>query len=162
MTGSEQSSERSPRAPIARKLSRPWIVRKLVRDIALSNKTERVLAEEYDCAPSSINEFKQRHASEINAVREDAENEFAGLWIADKQNRIKVYEEQIEHITDRIEEGRLGKLAEDEAALLRLVQSGLKSVAEEMGQLTARVAVQGEVGARVTHEVVGLDPKDLT
>jgi hypothetical protein len=158
MSEVEQSSERAPRAPIARKLSKPWIRVKLIREIALSGKTERQLAEEYDCAPSSINEFKKRHAERINAVREDASNEFAGIWIADKAKRIETYMAQVEYIEGKIADGTAG---EDEAALLRLSQAGLKSVAEEMGQLTARVAVNADVAAKVNYEVVGVDTEAL-
>lgn len=154
----EQSSERLPRAPIARKLSKPWIRLKLIREIALSGKTERQLAEEYGCAPSSINEFKKRHAERINAVREDASNEFAGMWAAEKRNRVEVLQGHVEHIGEMIENG---DSTEDTTALVKTVQAGLKQIAEEMGQLTARVAVQGEVGAKVTHEVVGVEIEEV-
>lgn len=140
-----------------RKLERPWIVRKLCRELALSNKTQTLLATEYGVAQSSMTEFKQRHADEINAIRDDASNEFAGLWIAEKQNRIKVYERQLDGIQHMLSTADPDQIP----ALLKVAQAGLKSVAEEMGQLTARVAVQADVTAKVQYVVEGLDPEDL-
>ncbi len=138
------------------KLSHPAVKLKLIRELALSGKTQRQLAEEYGVVESSMTEFKHRHAEAINDVRENASDEFAGLWIAKKQNRIQAYMDQVDFLAQRVEDG-----TEDPEAAFKVAQSALKAVAEEMGQLTARVAVAGDVGARVTHELVGVNVEEV-
>lgn len=157
MAEPESTSEARPPGTHNRKLSHPAIKLKLIRELALSGKTQRQLAEEYGVVESSMTEFKQRNADAVNAVREDAANEFAGIWIADKANRVMAYKEQVEFIQDRIEQG----LEDDPVASLKVVQAGLKAVAEEMGQLTARVAVQADVTAKVNYRVEGVDTEAL-
>lgn len=155
MTEAEQVPERRRQVG---KLSHPAVKYQLIRDLALSGSTQRALAEKYDCAVSSINEFQGRNAAAINAVRDDAANEFAGIWIAEKTKRVMAYKEQVDYLNDRIEE--LG--VEDAMAAFKVAQAALKGAAEEMGQLTARVAVQADVNAKVQYEVKGVDTEALT
>ncbi len=156
MTGPEAAPE--PRRPIAGKLSHPAVSLRLIREIALSGKPQVQLAAEYDVSESAITQFKQRNAEAINDVRDDAANEFAGLWSAKKVNRVRAYEQQLAFVAERIEQG----LEDDPVAALKVAQAGLKAIAEEMGQLTARVAVQADVTAKVNYEVKGMNPEDLT
>ncbi len=154
----ESTSERPPQPRTHnRKLTHPAVKLKLIRELALSGKTQHQIAEEYGVVDSSITEFKQRNADAINQVRENAQDEFAGLWIADKANRIMAYQEQIDAIQRALQDGTV----EDVTQLLKVQQAGLKSVAEEMGQLTARVAVQGEQTIKVEHRVLGIDTEAL-
>lgn len=139
------------------KLSHPAVKLRLLRELALANKTQRQIAEEYDCAVSSVNEFMKRNAEAINDIRENAEDEFAGLWVAKKKNRIAAYEEQIAFLQERIDRGA----EDDPQGALKVAQAALKMVAEEMGQLTARVAVQADVNARVQYVVEGVDTEAL-
>lgn len=161
MAEPEQSDQAVDQVEVRRqrfKLSHPAVSMRLIRELALTNKTQRQLAEEYGVVQSSICAFSERNADAINDVRENAEDEFAGLWVAKKQNRVAAYKEQIDYIADRIGEG----LEDDPVAALKVAQAALKAVAEEMGQLTARVAVQADVQAKVRYEIVGVNPEDLT
>lgn len=147
-----------PKRRAAGKLSYPWIKRQLCRDLALANMTQRELAAKYDCVQSSIFEFAERNAAEITAIRDNAADEYAGLWIADKQNRIAVYAEQVEMVRAELADGDV----EDRGAgLMRVAQAALKGVAEELGQLTVRTRSEVSADVLVRSEVVGVDPADI-
>ncbi len=167
----DESSDPTPgRRRKPGKLEHPGVKPRLIRDIALTNMSQGQLAERYDVVQSSISEFISRNRARIEAVRVDSENEYAGVWIADKLNRIEAYAEQVNRIRDLLggerdneEQGKeQGPLRSDEeAGLMRVAQSALKSVAEELGQLTTRAKIDasGEIGVRV--EMVGVDPDDV-
>lgn len=149
--------DREPRPPIARRLAHPVTKLKLIRELALTNKTQDQLAEEYGVVQSSISEFKTRNADAINAIREDAADEFAGIWIADKANRVMAYKEQVDYLVDRMAR----EVEDDPHSALRVAQSALKSAAEEMGQLTVRTRSEVSGDVLVRSEVVGVDPADI-
>jgi hypothetical protein len=132
-----------------RKLTQGHIVTKLCRELAVGEKSQVQLAEEYDVAQSSISTFKKRHAERIREIQQNLDNEFAGLWIAEKANRIAEYQADVEMI------GSTTK-----ADLLRVKATILKAVSEELGQLPARVNVT--VTNPVTYIVKGVDVDDLT
>jgi transposase-like protein len=131
----------------APKLERDWVRRALIIDLATSGDTQVKLARKYGVANSSLTEFKQRHADEIAAEREAGLEEFAGILIADKANRLAIYEELLE----------VARAKGDERSALRI----LRNVAEEMGHLPQRIQMGGEVGVRTSYEIVGVDPEAL-
>lgn len=132
-----------------RKLTQGHIVTKLCRELAVAEKSQVQLAEEYGVAQSSISTFKKRHQERIKQIQQNLDDEFAGLWIAEKANRIAEYQADVEMI------GTTSK-----ADLLRVKATILKAVSEELGQLPARVNVT--VTNPVTYIVKGANPEDLT
>lgn len=146
------------------KLERPWIRRELIVKLAHSGKTQRALAEEYGVAQSSIFEFAQRHRAEVEQVRADKENEFAGIAIADKANRLATYQAVLERLAGAVEAN--ADLGDDEQAMdektANAVGKILRNVAEELGHLPNRVTLGGEVGLTHTNYTVnGVDPENL-
>lgn len=131
------------------KLSPGHIVNKLCRELAVAEKPQVQLSEEYGVSQSAISQFKARHKDRIEAIRNKLDDEFAGLWIAEKANRIAEYQADVEFIG-----------ATTKADLLRVKATILKAVSEELGQLPARVNVT--VTNPVTYVVKGVDPDDLT
>lgn len=162
----DQASDRIklPRHP----LTRGHIKHKLIHELARDEKTQRVLAREYGVAQSAISQFKTRYATEIAEVRADLENEFAGLWIAQKMRRLAEYQADAEEIGDARVQAIVGQDAEGEpiavekvdTALVRAKHAALRAVAEEMGQIPAKVNITVEP-VTVRYEVVGVDPEDL-
>jgi len=114
------------------------------------------MAVEYGVTGAAITLFKQRYAHEIAQIRADYDNKFAGLWVADKLNRIATYEADIEAIEAKSQKD--GSTMAD-ADMLRVKGSFLKAVAEELGQLPGRVNV---AVVPVEHIIVGVNPEDLT
>lgn len=154
MGASEASKELSPRPPASRSavkghLERGWVKHRLIRDFALGEKTGVELAEQYGCSVTSISLFKKRHSFEIEEVRNNLADEYAGVWVAKKLDRIRQYQDAAEKMAS----GHSPRNAE-------VLVTILKAVAEELGQLPARTQVNVSQ-ENVTYEIVGLSVDDI-
>ena len=145
------------------------VKRKLIRELALGALKQTQLADKYDVTPAAITLFKQRNADEINAIRADMDNEYAGLLIVQKAYRLGTLQTLLEmaltpqpkvsasgrvaYVTDPAtgEERMVEEIALDSATRI------LKQVAEEMGQLPTRVQLSGELTEHVTYKIEGPD-----
>lgn len=149
----------SPPIKHRRPLNRGWAKVKLIRELAQMEKTQTQLAAEYGVTQGAISQFANKHKAEIDAVKADIENELAGLWIAEKKNRIAEYQADVELLTasvgDELTEGKEAS----EAFLLRIKASLLKSVADELGDIPAKVNVN--VTQKITYSVEGVDLANL-
>lgn len=126
-------------------LERAWVKHRLIRELALGDKTQAALAEQYGVTPGSITIFKQRHHTAIEDVRADLLDEFASLWIAKKVNRVAEYQDDVDKLSDSTE-----------TDVLKVKHAALKAVAEELGQLPSRYGVS--VGsASITYKIEGVD-----
>lgn len=131
-------------------LERPWNRRRLIHELARGERTQVALAEAYGVVQSAISAFQSRHLTEIQEVRADLENEFAGMWIASKRERIAVYQEDAEKLAE----------VEDDPEALRIKHNILKAVAEELGQLPSKMNIS--VGAKtITYVIDGVDMEAL-
>lgn len=128
---------------------RGWIKHKLIRDLALGVGTQKELAVLYQVSENSITKFKQRHHFEIDEVRNNLADEYAGAWIAQKLTRLQLLQDAAEKMAS----GRDPRSAE-------VLVNILKAAAEELGQLPARTQVQVNQQS-VTYQVVGINPDDL-
>lgn len=153
----ESPSEVEPRAPRTRyPLERGHVRYKLIHELARAEKPRKQLAEEYGVGPSAITEFAHRHATRIAEVQRDIENKFAGLWIADKARRLEEYAAEIELIED-VRAGTVRNMRDVE--LSKLKAAIMRTVADELGQIPAKVSVN--VTQRVTYSIEGVDPESL-
>ncbi len=138
-------------APKARRghLERGWVKHRLIRELALGEKPGSMLAQQYGVSQTSLSAFKKRHSLEIEEVRNNLADEFAGVWVARKLERIREYQ----NAAEKMAEGTSPRNAE-------VLVNILKAVAEELGQLPARtnVSVTNET---VVYEIVGVDPDDI-
>lgn len=151
---SESSKELTPRrsdGAVARKghLERGWVKHRLIRDFALGEKSGRELSLEYGVSQTSMSAFKKRNAMEIEEVRNHLADEYAGVWVAQKINRIREYQNAAEKMAD-------GRSPRNQEVLVSI----LKAVAEELGQLPARQQVNVST-ENVTYQIVGIDVGDL-
>jgi len=113
----------------------------LLHDLAAGDLTMLEIAVKYDRAESTIYSIKKNNAEQIDAIRADHANEFAGLWVASKVNRVAEYQADIED--DDLDVGQKHK--------------ALRAVAEELGQLTSKAEIQ----AAITYQVEGVDPEAM-
>lgn len=153
LMGTESSKELDPR-PVnrtARKnhLERGWVQHRLIRDFALGEKTGAQLAEQYGVSQTSISAFKKRHMLEIEEVRNNLADEYAGVWVANKLARIQEYQQAAEKMAS----GHSPRNAE-------VLVTILKAVAEELGQLPARTNINVSQ-ENVTYEIVGVSVDDI-
>jgi len=155
------------------RLELPWTRRQLIVDLALSGLTQEKLGEKYGVTQQSISDFKARHEHEIAAVLADSENEFAGIALAEKQNRLATIERIVEIALKPVpktngkgeivygkpdENGERHPIMEiDAGAALK----GLRNIAEELGHLPNRVTLGGEVGIKTEYTVNGVSPENL-
>lgn len=159
MTSSElvpEASDSSPDMPPERYRLVGWRAQQLCHDLAAGEKTQVELAAEHGVTQPAIAMFKARNAARIAAVRERLDDEFAGLWIAQKRNRVAEYQSDVERINAKSQKD--GATMAD-ADMLRVKGTFLKAVAEELGQLPARVNVSV---SPVVHILEGVSREELT
>ncbi len=141
----------------------------LIRALALSGRTQTDLAEEYGVTQQSISEFAQRNRAEIDALKADAANEFAGVLIAQKINRVVALEEILEAALEpkpKTDNKGFQVVDPDTGDPVyevdgRTALAALKQAAEEMGQLVQRTQVAGDLNTTTTYRIEGVDPADL-
>lgn len=125
--------------------------RQLQRDLATGDRKRIQLARDYNVSTSYISQFAKTFALEIDHIKRDLANEFAGLWIANKENRMVAY--QAEYAM------ALGNDKRDHHEWIKARTAILHIVAEELGQLPPRATI---AVVPVTHVIVGVDPSELT
>lgn len=120
--------------------------------LARGTFTQAKLAEMYGVTPQTIVQFKARYAKRIEDMRKayekGIESEFVGLWVAEKSARIAEYQQQIEFVSESLEQ------SDDPSKLLRLAQSAIKSVAEELGALPNRATIEHNGNVSVSYNIV--------
>lgn len=140
----------------------------MIRDIALSGMTQKEIGEKYGVGQSSVSEFATRNREAINAVRADADNEYAGILIAQKRERLALLEEIADeamkptpkidnkgnHVQDR--DGEYVYEIDGRAAM-----QAVKQAAEEMGQLPTRLQISGGLDVKTNYTIDGVDPNEL-
>lgn len=131
------------------KIAQGWVKQRLVKDLALGEKTHRQLAERYGVVRETVQRFARDNRLEIEHAREMLGDAYAGLWIAQKENRVAEYQVAAE----KMSEGDSPRHAE-------VLVNVLKAVADEMGDLPQRASVQVN-NTEVRYEVHGVDPEAL-
>jgi Trp operon repressor len=139
-------------------LEHPSVRVDLIRELAEGKATHGELAEKYGVARQSIDEFAQRHALRIAEVRQNAADEYAGIWIADKRKRVEELRSHVDYCRELLDDpDRQARVNVGTAEILRAAQSALHAASEELGQLPAR-GVKHEGGVSVRYVIEGVDP----
>lgn len=131
-----------------RVIDRGHIRLKLLRELALGEKNQVQLASEYGVGQSAISMFATRYSDQIEEIRGKLDDEFAGLWIAQKANRLAAYQQDVDDV-DSDED-------KNTAEWRRIKHNAVKSVAEELGQIPNKSTIQHE--GTVIHKYEGVDP----
>lgn len=119
---------------------------RLIRDLAREVPVTTLQAK-FQVPAETFDAFAKRWAYQVAEAKENPDNLYLGLWIADKRDRIAIYQQQVEEI-----------IAAGDLAKSTLVPRLLRAVAEEVGDLTQRVSLSG--GLKI--QVNGVDLADLT
>lgn len=151
MQGSTELTPVRSDGRVARKghLERGWVKHRLIRDFALGEKSGRELSVQYGVSQTSISAFKKRYSMEIEEVRNNLADQYAGVWVAQKIERVREYQNAAEKMAD----GSSPRNAE-------VLVSILKAVAEELGDLPARTQVNVSTETTV-YQVVGISEDDI-
>ncbi len=161
----------------------------LIHEIAQDETKPRELASRYGLTQAELRAFKRDNAYEVALVRVDHENEFAGLWITKKRDRLAetqdvveraqtqlaAWDELVEQLQDALRDpdnappsfvhaamalrGGRGDVRSPAPELMKVVLKALRQAAEEMGDLKQDMNLN-VTGVR--HEIVGIENKDLT
>lgn len=142
------------------KLEHPAHRQKIIRELA-GGEMQAEIARRYDVTPQAVSLFVKRHAERIAQVAGRLDDDFAGLWVADKAQRLAVLQAQVDDVLELMADpDRAAKAGVQQAEMLRVVQSGLKQTAEELGQLPGRVSVTHSGSLSVS--LNGVDVSALT
>ncbi len=147
--------------------------RQIVRLLAAQELSLGQIAERYNCTPQAVGQFRDRNADEIAAVREHMDDEFAGMAIASKVNRVAMLQEIAEKALEPVPKiSANGKVTyvrnpeteQDEMVMevdARAAMAALKQVAEELGQLVARTQMSGDMQTTTTYRFEGVNSDGL-
>lgn len=144
------------------KLERPANRIMLSRDLASGTHSHGQLAEKWGVARQSIGEFADRHAAEIAEIAADIQNELAGLWIADRKRMLAELQgdaDMLQRLANAYEGSEGGEQAAGIPGVVRERRGNMDLAAKLAGLLREQVDVNV---TRVVHEVVGVDPEELT
>lgn len=130
-------------------ISRGWVKQRLIKDLALGEKTHRQLGEQYGVSREAVMRFARVNRMEIEHARGLLGEAYAGLWIANKESRVAEYQVAAEKMADG-----------DSPRHAEVLVNVLKAVADEMGDLPQRASVQVN-NTEVRYEVHGVDPEAL-
>jgi phage portal protein BeeE len=120
----------------------------VARLLAAGDMTQTAIAKKYGVTDHAIGAFKKRYADLIDQIRADLDNAFAGVWIAQKEQRILEY-------MDMAEESDDVNLDADWNERRRVKAAALRAVADELGQIPNRSTVT--VDQTVRFEVSGAE-----
>lgn len=120
--------------------------------LAAGNRTHQSIADEVGVSRPVITRFAARNGAWIRRIQEDAANDLAGLWIADKALRIAEFQQQVEDVRDLPVETQLS-----DPALVRNAQRALRAVAEELGALPVRTSTPTGDGGTLHYDLPGVD-----
>jgi hypothetical protein len=125
-------TELSNRAKPRGKLSRAD-QRQLQRELATGDVMRADLARRYGVTRGYVTIFAKQYAREIADIKAQLDDEFAGLWIAQKEQRIAAYQAEYERA--------LRHPRRDHFEWINARRQILHTVAEELGQLPPRQTV---------------------
>lgn len=142
-------------------LERAGVRLALIRALAEESATQVDLAARYGVEPSAVTQFKQRHADRIASVRQDLANEFAGIAYADKRNRVDALSQQVDDVIALLADpDTAARAGVQYAEMARVVQTGLRAISEELGQLPGR-QMSVNLGGSLDVQINGVDVSDL-
>ena len=128
-----------------------WEHRQLCRELAEGTVTKAALGRKYGITGQAIAQFAKRYAREIDDIKAQLDDEFAGLWIARKEARMAQYQEDYEASQTHDKSNHF--------EWIRVRTQILHQVAEELGQMPPRAEV---TVLPVQHVIIGVDLEALT
>lgn len=118
---------------------------RLKRELADGSKTQRDLAGEYNVSQPAICKFAERHAEEIEDLRRNADDEFAGILFAKKVRRLEAYSDD----------------AQDDEIPYVDRHRALRSIADELGEIPNRVHVQSDNRVEIIYKMTNANDEDM-
>lgn len=140
-------------------LERPSVQIRVIRALAKKERPAAV-ARQFGVTRQAMQEFRDRHRDRIAEVAANLDDAFAGIEFANKGARVAELSRQVRDIADLLADPETAaKAGVQRAEMERVVQSGLRGIAEELGQLPSRMQVQ--VGGQLDVAINGVALADL-
>jgi len=124
----------------------PFERRDLQRALAAKEETRSAIARRFHVSPSYVTQFAKRYALEIDTIKADLDNAFAGLWSVSKVHRVMALEQEYALL--------LNSDKKDHHEWAKARMQAIHQIAEEMGDLPPRATV---TVVPVEHVIVGVD-----
>lgn len=116
----------------------------LIRRLAVGDETHEQLGVAFDRSAQTISNFASRNKDEIRLARQalvaDPNDEYAGVAIAKKLNRIADADQDLQYVIELLESGDLSPT--QRKGYLNLKSKLRREVAEERGELPVRGALE--------------------
>lgn len=143
-------------------LDRPQVRLAVIRLLAEGVMNQTQIAARYDVSQQAVSFFSKKYFQRIEEVRDKLDDDFAGIWIAQKAARLEVYQQNVEDLQSIIDamEKEPAIVKAQIATLFRAQQAAVRSVAEELGDLPTRSQVQIQ-SEPVTYRIEGVDLDDV-
>ncbi len=151
----------------ARRLERSTRLRnECIEMLAAGERTQAEIGRHFGVAQSVVSKFKTKHLDIIQQLQRGEIERMQLLWVSDKARRVASYQTEIEHLDELIEDMRDERIVDeygtpvDSDSLVKLYKrrdSALRAVAEELGELPARIIISSNKGAKLEIEGVGAD-----
>lgn len=138
------------RARNSRGTLEPWQKLSLCRELALSEASQRELGVKYGMTQQGISDFAKRNVEQITEIREHMADQFAGLPLVRKENRLAAYEQALADLKMHPNNNH--------HEWIKAQFIGLRNIAEELGDLPPRSTVTINP---VIHMVQGVDTDEL-
>lgn len=122
----------------------------LKRALAIGVATQQELGDQFGLSRSGVAQFARRHAAEIQDIRENMDDPFAGILLARKENRLLAYVDEVRRLDEHPNA--------DHHLWSAARQQAIHHIAEELGQLPPRMTVTVQP---VTHVIEGVSVDDL-
>jgi hypothetical protein len=123
-----------------------------------------VIAKRYCTSPATVKDFALEYADEVNLVRQDlataVAREATNLWVTDKLSRMTEYQQALTDLENEIVRLIENGKTQNVAGLIKIKFQGLRHVAEELGELPPRVAIQNN-NTMVNYTLEGVDMEAL-
>jgi hypothetical protein len=120
----------------------------LIRDLAVSPKTQKAIAVDYGVTPGAISMFRKRHKDSIEAYKASLPDKLNDLWVTDKAERIKSLQADVELLDDM-----------EDVDALKLKLAIMKTIEESLGQLPPRTSIN--ITKQVNYTIEGVDMDDI-
>jgi hypothetical protein len=143
----------------------------LIQEIATRAAPARVLAERYGAAVAELRAFTEAHREAIESAAEAAKRaeetaeptpgQLDGLWITNKYERLRRYQDVAAGAYDRLTFGTDDMPSAEYATVLREFRSYLMLAANELGQLLHRGAGDSGDGDVLSVDIQGIDMDSL-
>lgn len=143
------------------KLERGEVTEQLIHSLATKDMSAVKLAERFGVTRGSINNFKLRHADEIEKYKSELRSKVQDEWIFDKTQRVLKLQKIVTDTEKDLEVAAKSGSSVPRAENRRVQIQALHNAAEELGELYARPVNTFNTTTQVVTQLIGFTEEDF-